>query len=163
MSDSLIQFPEMASGASFAGTCFMHTMMFKSALPYQHSQSRQFVILRPSGEDGRRISTIKCTQIAHYVDIHQRTAPPLRMTRDKLGSRVCLFPCPAPENQRGVGAAKSKGIRERVLDRSLASVIGHIVQIALRIWSFKIDGRRQSLIVQSQYADARFKDTRTTE
>jgi hypothetical protein len=28
MSDSLIQFPAIASGASFAGTCLMHTMMF---------------------------------------------------------------------------------------------------------------------------------------
>src|ERR1700722_18804634 len=28
MSDSLIQFPAMVSGASFAGTCLMQTMMF---------------------------------------------------------------------------------------------------------------------------------------
>jgi hypothetical protein len=28
MSDSLIQFPAMVSGASFAGTCFTQTMMF---------------------------------------------------------------------------------------------------------------------------------------
>jgi hypothetical protein len=28
MSDSLIQFPAMASGASFAGTCLMQTMIF---------------------------------------------------------------------------------------------------------------------------------------
>src|SRR5882724_1593801 len=31
MSDSLIQFPAMASGASFAGTCLMQTMMFMNA------------------------------------------------------------------------------------------------------------------------------------
>jgi hypothetical protein len=28
MSDSLIQLPAMASGASLAGTCFMHTIIF---------------------------------------------------------------------------------------------------------------------------------------
>jgi len=34
MSDSLIQFPAIASGASFAGTCLIHTMMFTDFFLY---------------------------------------------------------------------------------------------------------------------------------
>jgi hypothetical protein len=31
----LIQFPAIASGASFAGTCLMHTMMFTEFFPHR--------------------------------------------------------------------------------------------------------------------------------
>src|SRR5438552_18310759 len=121
MSDSLIQFPAIASGASFAGTCLIHTMMFTRL---SFSNSRNYL---------------------------QRTQKGMLLAR------------PAFENQRSIGAAKAKGIRKRVLDRRFARMIRHVVQIALRIGSFQIDGGRQNLIAQRQYANARFQTASTPE
>src|SRR5690349_13327160 len=99
MSDSLIQFPAMASGASFAGTCLMHTMMFTRMLPFG-------ICLNRAQEKPR-----------------ERAAK----------SNLLLISRPAPENERGVGAAKSKGIRKSVFDRCLASMIRDVIQIAFGI------------------------------
>src|SRR2546421_1126465 len=115
MSDSLIQFPAIASGASFAGTCLMHTMMF---------------------------TRLSFSDFKNY----------LRRTQKGM-----LLAGPALENQRCVGTAKTKRIRKRILDRRFARVIRHIVQVALGIGSFQIDGGRQNLIAQRQYADACFQ------
>src|SRR6266566_4443508 len=112
MSDSLIQFPAIASGASFAGTCLMHTMMF-TGLSFSDSKN--------------------------YL---------------RRAQKGMLLAGPTLENQRGVGAAKAKRIRQRELDRRFARVIRHIIQIALGIGSFQIDGGRQNLVTQRQYADA---------
>src|SRR5919108_6586915 len=69
----------------------------------------------------------------------------LRMT--PADPRASL-PRPAPENERGVGASKSKRIRKRVFDRGLARVIRHVIQIALRIWILKINRGRERLVAQ---------------
>src|SRR5712691_13315569 len=114
MSDSLIQFPAIASGASFAGTCLMHTIIFTRFFPSLETKPRR-------------------TQ------------------------KGMLLAGPTLENQRGVGAAKTKGIRERVLDRSLARVIRDIIQIAFRVGSLQIDGGRQNLVAQREHADAPFE------
>src|SRR5712664_1942336 len=59
-----------------------------------------------------------------------------------------LLAGPAFENQRGVGAAKSEGVRERVFYRRLARFVGNIVEIASRVGGLLIDGRRQNLVAQ---------------
>src|SRR5437867_5861429 len=121
MSDSLIQFPAMVSGASFAGTCLMHTMMFTRMLPFGTSQFR--------GREKNRGSAATM--------------------------KSCLFSGPAPENERGVGAAKSKRVRKSVLNRRFARVIRYVIQIAFRIGIFEINGRRECLIAQRQDTNAR--------
>src|SRR5437879_7680425 len=121
MSDSLIQFPAMASGASFAGTCLMHTMMF----------TRGFLF--------RAISA--WTQTLDHAELGSFAS--LRMTYAR--ERVSLAG-PTPENQCGVSAAEAKRIRKDVFDRRLARVIRHVIQIAFRIGGLVIDGGRQRLI-----------------
>lgn len=51
-----------------------------------------------------------------------------------------------PENQRGVGAAKPKGITHGRAYRSLTRDIGHIIQIAGRVRVFIINGRRHKSV-----------------
>src|SRR5260370_6539759 len=114
MSDSLIQFPAVASGASFAGTCLIHTMIFTETVLSRATQNL-------SREKNRE-----------SVRLHG----------------TALLPRPPFENQRGVGAAKAKRIRKRILDRRLARMIRDVVQIALGIWSLLVDSRRQNLIPQ---------------
>ena len=52
-----------------------------------------------------------------------------------VSRELALLSAPALENQRGVGAAESERIRERVLDGGFARIVGNVVQIALRIGS----------------------------
>src|SRR5215467_8283833 len=63
MSDSLIQLPEMARGASFAGTCLMHTMMFTGIFLFraifawtQVPDHAEVEILRSAQDDKRRLA-----------------------------------------------------------------------------------------------------------
>src|SRR5690349_6201346 len=114
MSDSLIQFPAMASGASFAGTCLMHTMMFTRMLPFGICQNR-------AQEKPRECA-------------------------DKRN--LLLLSRPAPENERSVGAAKSKGIRKRVFDQRSACMIRHVVQIAFGIGILEVNRGRERLVAQ---------------
>src|SRR4029077_17979446 len=74
-----------------------------------------------------------------------------------------LFAGPAFENQRSVGAAKSKRIRQRVFEGSFARLVGHIVQIACRVRRFLIDRRRQNLVAQRQHTDAGLEAARAPE
>src|SRR5712691_896333 len=121
MSDSLIQLPAIASGASFAGTCLMHTIIFTEFF-FPESKTK----LRP---------TLK----------------------------GMLFAGPALKNERGVGAAKPKGIRKRVFHGRFARVIRNVIQIALGIRSLVIDGRRQNLVAQSEHADPCFQSAGSAE
>src|SRR5713226_10778056 len=61
---------------------------------------------------------------------------------------------PALEEKRGVGAAEAERIRQRVFERGLARLVGHVVQIAFRVGVFVIDCRRQNLVAQRKHADA---------
>src|SRR5258707_15323371 len=74
-----------------------------------------------------------------------------------------LLAGPALENQRGVGAAKSKRIRKRVVHLLFARVIRLIVQIASRVRIKLIDGGGQNLVTQRQHADARLEAACATE
>src|SRR5215470_12813547 len=67
MSDSLIQFPAMASGASFAGTCLMHTMMFTKCFLFdaisawtQALSHAEVEILRFAQDDARFVACVTC-------------------------------------------------------------------------------------------------------
>src|SRR5580704_12146723 len=117
MSDSLIQFPAMERGASFAGTCLMQTMMFTK------------LVLAPK--------TLPKTPPSK----NEGGAPMLLMngTHDEDHDAAQLVTRPAFENQRGVCAAEAEGIREHVLDRSLSGDVWHVVQVALGIGGFQID------------------------
>src|SRR5581483_4137149 len=52
------------------------------------------------------------------------------------------------EQQAGVHAAESEGVREHDVGRGLTSLIGHIVQIAFGIGMLQVDGRRQQTTVE---------------
>src|ERR1700753_4002676 len=119
MSDSLIQLPLIDSGASFAGTCLIQTMMFIGVLDGLAFASETQEIAAPGGLE--------------------------------------LFPGPALENQRGVGAAKTERVRKRVFDVRFSRDIRNIIEIALRIRRFEIDRRRRNLIAQRQHTDTRFQ------
>src|SRR5271154_1382696 len=62
-------------------------------------------------------------------------------------------PFPSFEDQRGVGAAETKGIRERVMHLGLARVVRDVVQIARGIRILVVDGRWKNLVAQGQHAD----------
>src|SRR5260370_31545869 len=55
-----------------------------------------------------------------------------------------LLAGPALENERGVGAAKSEGIRERVFHRGLARFVRNVVEIAGAIRRFLVYRRPQN-------------------
>src|SRR5438105_2257829 len=87
MSDSLIQFPAIASGASFAGTCLIHTMMF----------TRLFLLVQPERNschpERSEWSQLPIRLLAHYVEILRRTllvrlrmTTKIRMAAKKMGS-----------------------------------------------------------------------------
>src|SRR6266850_3877993 len=138
MSDSLIQFPAIASGASFAGTCLMHTTIFMSVF--------LLAVLAPAFRPASFFSGEKC----------QRK---IRCCRNRL----CLLVRPALENQGSICAAKSKGIRKRVVHGLFACLVRHIVQVAFRIGIELIDGRRQDSVTQSECTDAGFETARAAE
>src|SRR5205807_4894871 len=79
------------------------------------------------------------------------------------GGKGLSLSSPALENQRRVGAAKSKRIRKRVFERCFASVIRNVIQIAFRIRILKVDGGWQSLVAQRQDTDAGLKAARAAE
>src|SRR5215831_8618197 len=88
------------------------------------------------------------------------------MTHPEAGAakeKTTLFPRPAPENERSVGAAKSKGIRKRKLHRRFPSMIRNVVQIAFGIGILEINRRRQNLVVKGENADPSFEATRTAK
>ncbi len=64
---------------------------------------------------------------------------------------------PALENERGVGAAKPKGIRQGVFKISRSRMVRHVVEITCRIGMRVINGGRQFLVAQSKRADSRFQ------
>src|SRR5579864_8700990 len=131
MSDSLIQFPAMASGASFAGTCLMHTMMFTDFFPCRAWR------------------------------LHLTEGLSESCDGEHTGNQ--LLDSPPLEDQRRVGAAESKGIRELVLYFRLARHIGNVIQVALGVRLLEIDGRRQNLILQRQDADSCFQAAGSAE
>src|SRR6266705_701130 len=128
MSDSLIQFPAIASGASFAGTCLMHTIMFTETI------LSDFRISRGTRRTARERGSIE----NFYFPDH------------RLKISAALVP-PNPNEF------------ESAYSTSLARVIRNIVQVALRVRIFKIDGRRQNLIAQRQRADAGFQAARAAQ
>src|SRR5690242_4016605 len=83
----------------------------------------------------------------------------LRQSRDETK----LPAGPALENQRRVRAAKSEGVRERVLDGSLARFVGNVVQVALGVRCFLVDRRRKDLIAQCEDTDTGLQAPRAAE
>src|SRR5581483_10915005 len=67
------------------------------------------------------------------------------------------------ENQTSVRAAEAERIGQRVLDIHGARVIRHIVEIALRIGEFVIDGGRRDLIANGQNREAGLESTGPAE
>ena len=117
--------------------------------------------------------------ISNPMSVSRIHAPPSAIARGASLAGTCLmqttiFTClrslqrdqrrvPALEEQRGVGAAETERIRERVLDLGFARVVRNVIEIALRIGSFLVDRRRQNLIAQRQHADARLEAARAAE
>ena len=64
---------------------------------------------------------------------------------------------PAAQDQRGIDAAESKGIRQTNVEAVGDGLIGHIIQVALGIHVFQVDGRRQHLTLERQHGDAGFQ------
>ena len=64
--------------------------------------------------------------------------------RRRAPDRVRLLP--ALENQRGIGAAKAEGVRQGIVKRCFARMVGHVVEIACRVRMRVVNGRRQLLV-----------------
>src|SRR5215813_12989619 len=103
MSDSLIQLPAIASGASLAGTCLMQTMIFMLD-PWK---------LQAFGAEAPEASETL-------------------QKRPLLGTPM-LLAVPTFENERGVGPAKAKGVGKDILDRSLAGLVRYVIEVAGRV------------------------------
>src|SRR5580704_16909523 len=112
MSDSLIQFPAMERGASFAGTCLMQTMMFTELVLVA-----QILPKTPPSKKNERGAPTLLSNATPYEDL----------------DAAQLITGPALENQRGVCTAEAERIRQRILHRRLAGDVWHVVQIALGI------------------------------
>src|SRR5215470_15020949 len=78
-------------------------------------------------------------------------------------ARVPVLLGPALENQGGVGAAETERVGEGVLDSGFAGVIGNVVEIALGIRGFLIDGGRKNLVAQGEDANAGFEASGAAE
>src|SRR5207253_9766793 len=46
------------------------------------------------------------------------------------------------EEERGFGPAETEGVRKRVADVGLTRLVGHVIEVAVRIRYFVVDGRR---------------------
>ena len=67
------------------------------------------------------------------------------------------------EEERGVGAAEPKRIRERVLDVGFPRLVGNVVEITIRIRRFVVDGGRHQAVAERQRADGRLDRARGAE
>ena len=62
------------------------------------------------------------------------------------------------QEKRGIGSSESKRIREDVFEIGFPRDVGNVVQIAIRVRSFVVDGRRDLLVVKSQVRKFRLPD-----
>src|SRR5205807_222224 len=60
------------------------------------------------------------------------------------------------EEQRSVGSAETKRIRQCVPNISPASLVRHVIEIALGIWNFVINGRRNCSALDDKRRNSRF-------
>ena len=67
------------------------------------------------------------------------------------------------ENETAVGAAKAERVGKRVIDAHGTGVVGHIVEIALRIGNLVVDGGRGDLIADREHSDAGFEAASAAE
>ena len=70
---------------------------------------------------------------------------------------------PAPEKQRAVSPAEAERIGHGVLHVRLPGVVGDVVKIALRIRIIQVRSRRQNLVAEREYGDARLKSAGAAE
>jgi len=67
------------------------------------------------------------------------------------------------EEERGVGAAEPKRIRERVLDVGFPRLVGNVVEITIRIRRFVVDGGRHDTAFDNKGGNSRFNGTGSTQ
>ncbi len=60
------------------------------------------------------------------------------------------------QDQRGVVATKGKGVGQRHPDGSRPRLVGHIIQITLRVGVLQVDGRREHPLMQGQQRSGGF-------
>src|SRR2546426_284208 len=54
------------------------------------------------------------------------------------------------EQERGVGAAKTEGVRKRVADVGLTRLVRHVIEVAVRIRYFVVDGGRNDTALDNK-------------
>src|ERR1039458_5857100 len=69
-------------------------------------------------------------------------------------------PAEAAEYQCAVGAAEAEGVRDRDVDHHRPRVIGHVVEVTVRIGCFVVGGRWCDLIADRQHAEDRLYHAR---
>jgi hypothetical protein len=60
----------------------------------------------------------------------------------------------ALQQQRDVGAAEAERVGQRVAHRQLALCLRHVVEVAVRVGTVEVDGRRRHLVMERQRRDA---------
>src|SRR6202011_1664837 len=70
---------------------------------------------------------------------------------------------PTPEQQSAVGPTKTERVRHGVFHFSFAGLVGDVVQIAVRLGTFQVDGGRQNLIAQRQQSNSGFQPTSSAQ
>ena len=103
---------------------------------------------------GQAASATVIGQGSHWR--HSRASPILEQITGELLR-------PAAEEEGAVGSAKTEGIRHGIFHVNLAGLVGNVIQIALGVGIFEIDGGRQQLIAESEDGDASFQASSTAQ
>src|SRR5258706_878760 len=99
---------------------------------------------KPARKQGRN------TQVGCYALAYARASAPW-LLRKPL------------KDQTRVGPAKTKIIRQHIIDVSIARRIWNVIQVTIRIGSLVVDRRRQFVLLQNLYREHRFNSTGCAE
>src|SRR6185312_7830469 len=67
------------------------------------------------------------------------------------------------EDQTSVSTAEAKTVRQRMLNFHGPRRVRHVIEIALGVWKFVVNGRRRNLIADCQYGNSRFQSARAPQ
>ena len=83
------------------------------------------------------------------------------MMASKAGKLSFISRRKFPNRQNGVVSAKTKGVVQTNLDALRSRHVRHIIEIAIRVWCFIIDGRGNDLVTYGQNAKDGFNGSRS--
>src|SRR3954467_12150831 len=86
-----------------------------------------------------------------------------KFVRGRTGKRLIVVWRVTLEHEAAVRASKAEAVRSGILDRHGPGLIRYVIEIAVGVLIFKIDGRRRTPVSQSKNGDSGLQATRTTQ